>query len=1203
MSARLDYPPGMTDLPGVVCPSCGSANRPDRKFCAACGTALAVRCEACGTANLPGERFCGECGAALGGAAGSPPAARAGLAAVPLAAAAVPETPAGVAERRLVTVLFADLVAFTTLSETLDVEAVRELQTAYFDAARSVIERYGGTVEKFIGDAVMAIWGAPVAREDDAERAVRAGLDLVDAVAALGERSGQPSLRARAGILTGETAVTFGAAGQGLVTGDVVNTAARLQAAADPGTVLVGETTVLASQAAITYAAVGDLSLKGKALPVAAWRAVQVVAGRGGSGRSDAIEAPFVGRTAELRALKEALQAVGQERRARFVGVVGQAGIGKSRLAWELEKHVDGLIEAVYWHRGRSPAYGEGVAYWALGEMIRERARIAESDAPPETASKLAAMLAEYVPDSDDRRWIEPHLRVLLGLEPSAGADRTEQFAAWRRVFEAIARRGTTVLVFEDLQWADDGLLDFVDSLFEWSRSSPILIVALTRPELLDRRPTLGSASRNALRLHLEPLGPAESRELLDGLVPGLPDETAALVVERAEGIPLYLIELVRMLRSEDGTIAAPEAGRIAIPPSLQALVGARLDALAGDERSLLQDAAVLGQTFTVAGLAAVSGREADDVAAALRSLVRREYLVLDADPRSPERGQFGFVQSVVREVAYGTLARRDRRTRHLAAARYFEALADDEAAPVLATHYLEAYRASPDDAQGAAIRAQARLAIRASADRAARLHNDLQAIRDLDIALELADDDAERAAILERQAGLAEAAAEFARAIDVAGRARALYEATGDGAGATRVIAALGGIELKSGRHAEATALLEDAVTRLDPATDPEAYARVAALIARSLMLSGHGIETVEWAERALAAAGPIRLIETVAEALNTRGVGLDHLNRLDEGMALIRASIELAATHRLSNAELRARYNLAGRLFGDDPAEAVEILRAAREVAIRTGRRDWQLLVADFLGGMLIPVGRWDEALRVHEPTPIDELPPESRITSWMNRAYVEAARGDRTAWPRAKALVDGLGQERELGPQQTSARTLDEIEIAMLEERLEDTEPMFGRVVASNYQMRAISLRAAIALRRRDAAAARAALAEDEYRLDTSRIAQADRRFAQAGVDALEGRRDDAVAGFVEAARWFRDHELPVILGGILVDAVALLGPDDPESPAFAAEARSIFEPLGARTILDRLDRIEAGARGAAAAPARPSQVASAPTEARS
>jgi class 3 adenylate cyclase len=343
----------------MICASCGTLNATGAKFCAECGEPLAQACPTCGSDVAAGAKFCSECGASL--VVRAEPRAR--------------DAPQPQAERRLVSVLFADLVGFTSASEERDAEDTRELLTRYFDASRQIVERYGGVVEKFIGDAVMAVWGAPVANEDDAERAVRAALELVAAIPAL-----DPALQARAGVLTGEAAVTLGAEGQGMVAGDLVNTASRIQSAAEPGTVLAGETTRRAAEAAIAFETAGAHELKGKAEPTPLWRALRVVAARGGEGRSTGLEAPFVGRERELRLAKDVFHATAEEGHSHLLSVVGVAGIGKSRLAWEFEKYVDGLVGQAWWHRGRCLAYGEGVAYWALAEMIRMRARITEDE-------------------------------------------------------------------------------------------------------------------------------------------------------------------------------------------------------------------------------------------------------------------------------------------------------------------------------------------------------------------------------------------------------------------------------------------------------------------------------------------------------------------------------------------------------------------------------------------------------------------------------------------------------------------------------------------------------------------------------------------------------------------------------------------------------------------------------------------------------
>ena len=529
-------------------------------------------------------------------------------------------------------------------------------------------------MEKFIGDAVMAVWGTPIAHEDDAERAVRAALELVDAVSTL-----HPNLQARAGLLTGQAAVTLGATNQGMVAGDLVNTAARLQGVAEPGTVLVGEATRRAAESAIVFEPIGDHSLKGKTSPVPAWRALRVVAQRGGHGRADTLEAPFVGRDEELRQLKEQLHTVGRERRARLVSITGPGGIGKSRLVWELEKYIDGVSETIYWHRGRSPSYGEGITFWALGEMVRRRAQLTEDDDEATTRERIAVTLDEYVEDASERERIGPALLTLLGVEEAPAGGRDALFPAWRLFFERIAELGTTVLVFEDLQWADTGLLDFIDHLLDWSKGLPIMVVTLARPELFDRRPDWGANRRHLTTLALEPLTDDAMSQLLNGLVPGLPEEALAAIVGRAEGVPLYAVETVRGLLADgriqrNGELYEPigDLTNITVPDSLRSLIASRLDALEPTDRTLLQDASVLGQVFSADALAAITGAS-EDLEPRLRALVRRELLEIEADPRSPERGQYRFVQSLIQEVAYGTLARRDRRSRHLAVARHYE--------------------------------------------------------------------------------------------------------------------------------------------------------------------------------------------------------------------------------------------------------------------------------------------------------------------------------------------------------------------------------------------------------------------------------------------------------------------------------------------------------------------------------------------------
>jgi class 3 adenylate cyclase len=724
-------------------------------------------------------RFCGECGSPL--SAGSPPV----------------EAQAPASERRLVSVLFADLVGFTAFSEARDAEEVRELLSRYFDTCRRLIGLYGGTVEKFIGDAVMAVWGTPTATEDDAERAVRAALDLVAAVSALGQEVGAEELRARAGVLTGEAAVTLGAEGEGMVAGDLVNTASRIQAVAEPGHVYVGESTRRSTERTIVYEDAGSFELKGKEGTTPLWRALRVVSGLRGAPKSQGLEAPFVGRDRELRQIKDLFHASADEGKAHLVSITGIAGIGKSRLAWEFYKYFDGIADTVYWHRGRCLPYGEGVTYWALADMVRMRCRISEDEEPDAAFGKLRATLEEHILDAEERSFLEPRLAHLLGLAEHQARDKQDLFAAWRLFFERLAETYPTVLAFEDMQWADASLLDFVEHLLDWSRSHPLFVVTLARPELLERRPTWGAGQRSFTSMFLEPLSHEAMEQLLAGLVPGLPGELRDRILERAEGVPLYAVETVRMLLDRGLLAAEGSSYRLTgpvelleVPETLHALIAARLDGLSAEERRLLQDGAVLGKTFTKDALAALSGMGDADLEGLLTALVRKEVLGLQADPRSPEHGQYGFLQDLVRHVAYETLSKRERRTRHLAAAVHLSsafAADEDEVVEVIASHYLAAYEAAPDVEDAEQIKARARETLVRAGERAESLAAAAEARRYFEQAAELADEALERGGLLGRAGDMAGYAGDPDAARRLLEESIAIFEAEGDTHGAAR--------------------------------------------------------------------------------------------------------------------------------------------------------------------------------------------------------------------------------------------------------------------------------------------------------------------------------------------------------------------------------------------------------------------------------
>ena len=1168
----------------MTCSACGAVNQPGQKFCGECGTRLATGCPNCGATNPPGQKFCGECGTTL--AALPSPAGGTATAGEPARAAGQPAAPGGAsgpqAERRLVSVMFADLVGFTPFAEERDAEDVRDTLTRYFDLAREVIERYGGTVEKFIGDAVMAVWGAPTAREDDAERAVRAALDLVDAVRSLG-----PTIQARAGVLTGEAAVTIGATNQGMVAGDLVNTAARLQSVAPPGTVLVGDGTHRAAEGSIAFDEAGDQVLKGKSSPVPAWRALRVVAQRRGQGRSKLPEPPFVGRDEEFRVLKDLLSASSRDPRVRVASITGPGGIGKSRLAWELEKYIDGLVEPVYWHRGRSPSYGEGVTFWALGEMVRQRAGLAESYDEATTRSRLAATVAEYVLSADDRHWVEPALLTLLGLEPPPPGGRDVLFAAWRIFFERIAAGGTTVLLFEDLQWADSGLLDFIDHIVEWAKGLPILIVTLARPELFERRPTWGAGTRNFTALALEPLSEGAMRTLLDGFVPGLPAKAVAAILARADGIPLYAVETIRALVAEGRLVQVDgayrpvgELGELAIPETLQSLIGSRLDALDAPDRSLIQDAAVLGQTFTPAGLSAVNGTPEADLEPRLRSLVRREVLEVQADPRSPERGQYAFVQSLIREVAYSTLARRERRARHLAVARHFEMLGEDELAGALANHYLSAYHASAPGAEAEAVAAQARLALRGAAARAASLGAHEQAVTLLRQALDVPTHPAARGHLPTLGAARADAVGTYPVALDLARLAREEYERAGQSTAVVRANALAGRIMVNGGLIKEAVEALDGALAALPDTSDDAARADILVNLSRALFRSGQPGRAVDVADGALAIAERLDLEEILADAFNNKGAGLSYLGRSREAAALMEAAIKVAEAGGFRDAETRARNNLASGVWGREPARALEIQLAAHQLAQRLGdRRNTNWALGQSTAGLYFAGRDWDWAIAATTEAIASGLAPNDEALLTASRGLMLVPRGDPTDESLARLEVLSEQISDPSAPAQVRFLRGDRAFMAG------DLDAAFDEMVrAADYEAIAsiyLGLATRPALWLRDASRLRTLIERLILLPDAHETASvALLATTRAGLAALEGRHVDALAGYRDAFRRYRDIGYDFEFARSVLDGLVVLGAAEPDLRRSAEEARAVFERVGATPYVAFLDAALAG-----------------------
>jgi class 3 adenylate cyclase/tetratricopeptide (TPR) repeat protein len=892
-----------------------------------------VICPSCGQENPAGFRLCGMCGTPL---AESPSAAR--------------------QERKVLTVLFADLVGFTSRSESMDPEDVRALLGPYWDRLRTELEHFGGTVEKFIGDAVVALFGAPVAHEDDPERAVRAALAIREWVAEEGE------LQVRIGVNTGEALVSLGARpaeGEGMASGDVVNTAARLQSAAPVNGILVGEQTYRATERAIEYREHEPVQAKGKANPVPVWVAVHARS-RFGVDLARTSGAPLVGREQELELLLAAFARAADERIPQLVTVVGVPGIGKSRLLAELFAAIDRGDRLVMWRQGRSLPYGEGVSYWALGEMVKAQAGILDTDAPEAAAGKLREAVERLLDDGTEVAWVEAHLRPLVGLaaEELTGDRRGEAFAAWRRFFDALAEERPLVLVFEDLHWADDGLLDFVDHLSDWLADVPVLAVASARTELLSRRPTWGGGKANATTISLAPLSDDETARLVHALLERsvLPAEVQAALLERAGGNPLYAEEFVRL---------AGERGRddLELPGSVQGIISARLDALDPADKELLQDAAVVGKVFWSGALAAIGPRERVAVEERLHGLERRELVRRERRSSMAGESEFAFRHVLVRDVAYGSIPRAERSERHRRAAEWIESLGrPEDHAELLAHHYLAALelaRAAGIDEQELA--APVAAALLRAGERVVALNSFASAARFFEQALELGVDEEARPHVLFRLAAALHRSA-GARRIERLEEARDALLAVGDPETAAEACALLAEAWWDHGQNDRGREQLERAQELIRDRPASPSAARVLLEVSRYAMLADKTEEAVRTGRQALALAEEQGLMDLIPSALIN--IGSARTNAGDEGgLADLERAIEIGLA--TNNPEVARAYNNLAAMQAS-AQRAYELQLQGKEAAERLGNRP----VGRYIEGQLMlsafDLGRWDDFLR---------------------------------------------------------------------------------------------------------------------------------------------------------------------------------------------------------------------------------------------
>jgi class 3 adenylate cyclase/tetratricopeptide (TPR) repeat protein len=1147
-----------------------------------------LTCSACGHAYRPGQKFCEQCGSALGGAPARPAPAR--------APEAIPHEPALAGpEMRMVSVLFVDLVGFTSLSEKRDAEDVRELLGRYFDSTRTIIERHGGVVEKFIGDAVMAVWGVPVAREDDAERTVRTALEVVDAVSAFGQEVGAPDLRARAGVVTGQVAALENP-GEGLVVGDRVNTASRVQSAAEPGSVLVDEVTRQVTSAAIAYADAGEHSVKGKAEPLRLWRAVRVVGGVGGADREEGLEARFVGRDADLRLVKELFHSALDRRSARLLAVSGDAGVGKSRLRREFYNYIDGLSNTVLWHLGRCLSHGEGVAYWALAEMVRQRLGIAEDASAEEATERLDSGLERWVPDPGDRAFISPRLGALLGVaEPGLG--REELLAGWRLFFERLADHEPVALVFEDIQWADVGLLDFIEQLLDWSSTSPIFILTLARPELVAGREGWPAGHRGATMIRLEPLDETAMRELLADLVEGLPAPAVDQIVGRAQGVPLYAIETLRaladrgVLSERDGRLVLTgELGELDVPASLSSLLSARLDALAPPERGLVKAMSVFGGSFPRSAAAALGDVPEPDLDAVLAPLVRKGVLVIRTDRLSPDRGQYAFAQGLLRTVAYEMLSRQERKPRHLAAAEHLRSAFPNEGedvAEVIANHYLDALRSAAGDPDEEDLRLRTLEALRRAGRRASTVGAPETAERIYRSAAELARDEREQAELTQAAGEMAAQAGRHQSALELLEQAHDQFTTVGAERDAIRLMPLIGRM-MMIGDLGEAAERLTGVLDRIGgERLDPE-VAAVSVVLGRALSFLGRYREATGFIDRALEISQALRLPAVLGDALIEKGLVCLYTGRAEEARLLFSGAREIGERNGATVIVHRAASNISNFDLMWDVADAVKECEAGLALTRRRGDRFSESLAGGNLLSALIMRGRLAEAddLLRELQEGVEDRPGTEYLR--FRQMLLAVLRGQPDV---ARSRLDDFVHLRREGDTEIDAmRQSGEVITRLAEGRLQDAlasgvsalPTAIETLSAASEPVRDMwpaTLQAALQLRRLDEAQAVMEMLSTQPAGHIPPYLEAQLVRGRALTNALAGEHESVEADLRGAIEQFSTLGYPYWQAFAQTDlAEWLIGQGRAsEADPLLEEAARTLHPLGARPALERIERL--------------------------
>ncbi len=1085
-------------------------------------------------------------------------------------------------ERKTVTVLFCDLVDSTRYADEADPEEVWERIRTYHAMVRDEITKYGGTLEKFIGDGVPGFFGAPAAHDNDPERAVRAGLRILTAIEEFNESSPGANLAVRIGITTGVVLVAGSPRpGEGMVFGDAVNTAARLQNVAAAGTVIVDEATHVVTQDHFEYEALEPVLLRGKTEPTVAYRAVRSSA-RMGVDRTGNYPTAFVGREAELSLLKGAFTRAVRGDGIQLITIAGEAGIGKSRLVWELFRFVDDDPDLlVKWRRGRCLPYGDGIAFWALGEIVKSEAGIFETDEVAVAETKLRRVLR----DTEDAEWLFQRLLPLLGIGAEAGAEREEQFAAWRRFLETMAAEGPAVLVFEDLHWGDDAMLAFLEDLIERADPVPLVVVATARLELFERLPSWASSSRNGVRVNLGPLNEQETDALVAGLLRQAHASSDAVrpIVRLSGGNPLYAEEYVRLLRdrsaigegvsSKGGTGGAGSGAGAPLPVTISSLIAARLDTLTPGRKQLLADAAVVGEVFwsgTLAFMARTPKEAAED---ALRELSRRE--LVQKTPTSSMSGEteYRFRHALIRDVAYDQIPRAPRADRHLAVANWVESVAPErleDLAEILASHYGQALSLlqllrddRADEVRGSTLRYLMLAGERAMGLDVARAEDHYRRAQDL-----AGGEPAARAEILAHLAQLAQLAhADLAESARLCREAIDALEAVGQTERAAELQIRLAVVVDNQGDRDGSIALIDGVIERLEQAGPSPILARAYAERAYPLWCASTE-EAIEWSNRALGLADELGLPEIRATALGFRGATLVERGQV-QGLEDEREALSVSLEGNLTS---KIYTNYANLLLGtvrESPAEALDLAEKGLQFARSRGLIEGETMLRVVRLEALLQAGRWDEVLAdseaVREAT-IEQGDRWGLMSASFPRSWVLSLRG-RIA--DAMDLIDSLEiAEHEVewamcfaGPRSHARREAGDIDgaIRILTEVIDERE----RAGLPLHQ--AYVLWEAQALRRPDLLLRCKDLCQGDLALFRNQ-----RRTIDGFLAEMDGRLEEAVTIFDEAQRAWIEFADPFERANALLGlgrCQAILG--DEAARASLRDARALIDSLGARS----------------------------------